>query len=308
MNNFQAVVSFLQAAEAGSFSQAARRLGVTPAAVSKHVRQLEDELGVRLVHRNSRALALTASGEVYFQRMSRLAADIRQLEEEVKGRDEAMHGRLRLSLPNGIGRNVFLPALDEFSRDHPELKLELHFEDRAVDLVRDGFDAAIGERLSPDSSFIARPLLPLQRVVFASPAYLARAGRPETLADLQRHDCIRVINQNSGRLMPWEFQTDSGLSRLETDGRLVVNDPFAACEAALLGAGLVMIGTVQAHPYLATGRLIPLLTAFAPPPRPLYFYYAERRLLPPALVRLQRFLQARMSQGGPPVYGNYRWP
>ncbi|MEO2216633.1 LysR family transcriptional regulator [Chromobacterium vaccinii] len=309
MNNFNIVVSFLRSVEEGNFSQAARCMGLTPAAVSKHVQQLESELGVRLVHRNTRALALTAVGEMYFQRMSNLYSELRQLEQDVRHHGSEVGGRLRLTLPNGIGRNYFLPVLNEFSQLHQSLKLELHFEDRIVDLVRDGYDAGIGDQLAKDSSFVAKALLPLQRLVFASPAYLTRSGTPQTLADLDGHDCIRVVSQNNGRLMPWEFNDNGVLRRVEVEGRLTVNDPFAACEAALQGAGLAMIGTVQAYPYLATRRLVPLLTDFAPPPRPIYFYYAHRRHLSLPVRLLQDFLMVRMQKSMPPIFGDgYRWP
>ena len=301
------VNSFLKAAECKSFSAAARLLGVTPAAISKHIQALETEFGTRLFNRSSRALSLTEAGRSYHEQVRDAFQLLCDAEESVSSVGQQPGGTVRVTLPAGFGRAYVMPLISEFRAQHSNVRLELSLDDRQIDLVQEAFDVDIGNTLPKDSQMVARPLLPLQRIVFGSPAYLARARLPKTLEDLGQHDCVCVRSASTGRLIGWEFKRGDDIVTIPVKGSLVVNEPLLACEASAQGLGLTMVGTMQAAKYLATGRLVALLTEHAMPPQTVYIYYPHRRHLAPAVRAFVNFLTEHIKHLDIPLYGNTSW-
>lgn len=301
------VNSFLKAAECRSFSAAARELGVTPAAISKHIQALEVGFGTRLFHRSSRALSLTEAGRSYHEHVREAFQLLRDAEESIRSVGQQPGGTVRVTLPIGLGRTHVMPLISKFREQHADVTLELRFDDRQIDLVQEAFDVGIGNTLSKDSQMVAYPLLPLQRVVLGAPSYLARAGIPKTLEDLERHNCLCVRSACTGRLIGWEFQRADDIVTIPVKGSLVVNEPLLACDAAAQGVGLTMVGTIQALKYLATGRLVALLTEHARPPQTVYIYYPHRRHLAPSVRAFVTFVTTHIHRLVVPTYGNVGW-
>jgi len=282
--------SFLKTVEAGSFSAAASRLGVTPAAVSKQVAQLERRLGSRLFQRTTRSLALTESGERLYADTAGPARALEQAFATHSARDQAPAGTLRVSVAPNFGRQHVLPLMPQFLARYPALRLDWSFENRRVDLVREGFDAAIGAGLDADANVVARPLVPIKLLTVAAPSYLAAHGTPAVLSDLGSHDCIRLRSATTGRMRDWTFVAGGETVTVQVDGRIVLTDLDAIGEAALAGLGLARLGAHQVLPYLDDGRLVRVLDAFPAPAGAIQVYYAQSRLTPPKVRAFVDFL------------------
>ncbi|TDR80582.1 LysR family transcriptional regulator [Paludibacterium purpuratum] len=294
--------SFVQTVESGSFSQAARVLGISPAAVSKHVGQLEDSLGLRLFYRNTRALSPTEAGRQYFREVSQGLAQLSHAEEAIRSQHTRPSGTVRLNLPLGFGRQVIMPWLHDFSRLYPQVQLDLTFENRTVDLIGEGYDLAMGNTLDEDRRLVARAFYPMQRIAVAAPDYLARQGEPQRPDDLAEHACIRMRGSDDGRLIDWQLVENGETRRLAPPCALIVNDPSAAVQAAGLGWGVAMVATFQVAYHLAEGRLQAILTDFVAPPIPMYLYYPDRNHLSPAVHALVGFLVDRAERQPPPLF------
>jgi DNA-binding transcriptional LysR family regulator len=212
------LVAFVRAVERGGFSAAARDLDLTPSAVSKLVTRLEDRLGVRLLNRTTRSLALTAEGDAFFHRAQRILADIAEAEEEV-GRSRAQpRGLLRVNVGTAFGMHQLAPALPDFFARHPEIQVELTITDRVVDLVEEGADIGIRMGTLPDSSLVARRIAEVERVICAAPSYLRRHGTPRKPADLRAHNCLNMANTPA--LRRWPFESAGGVEPVEVGGNL----------------------------------------------------------------------------------------
>lgn len=253
----RAIVSFVQAVEQGSFAAAARALGVTSAAVSKNVASLEKALGVRLMNRTTRSLQLTDEG-AGFLRQARVALEaLDAAVDSLAGQRAQPLGRVRLSTSNAFGRGHVLPVLPGLLDSHPGLAVEVDFDDRRVDLVRDGYDLVIRGGNIRDSALISRPICHLNTVLVAAPAYLAAHGVPRAVEDLQRH---RLIGRRflGGAVAPWSFQgKDGSISSLDpVDAAvLTLSSPDALVQAACAGAGIAEVGVHLAWADLRAGRL-----------------------------------------------------
>jgi DNA-binding transcriptional LysR family regulator len=296
MRELDGLDSFLKTVEAGSFSAAAGRLGVTPAAVSKQVAQLERRLGTRLFQRTTRSLTLTESGERLYAETAGPARALGQALASLTARDEAPAGTLRVSVAPGFARQYVLPLMPRFLARYPALRLDWSFENRRVDLVREGFDAAIGAGIGADANVVARPLVPLKLLTVAAPAYLAARGAPATLSDLGRHDCIRLRSATTGRLRDWTFVVGGDTVTVPVDGRIVLTDLDAIGEAALAGLGLARLGAHQVLPRLEDGRLVRVLEQFPAPPGAIQVYYAHYRLTPPKVRAFVDFLSETLAK------------
>ena len=290
MDDLRSLESFLKTVEAGSFSAAASRLGLTPAAVSKHVAKLERGLGARLFQRTTRSLTLTEAGERLYAEAAGPARTLVQALATLTERDTQPAGTLRVSLGPGFGRQYVLPLMPAFLARYPNIRLDWSFENRHVDLVKEGFDAAIGAGVEADANVVARRLLPIKLLTVASPAYLAAYGTPTTLADLAGHDCIRLRSATTGRLRDWAFNVNGETMTVPVDGRLVLTDLDAICDAALAGMGLARLGAHHVLPHLEDRRLVQVLTDFPSPTGTMYVYYAHYRLTPPKVRALVDFL------------------
>ena len=251
------MVAFVRAVERGGFSAAARDLGLTPSAVSKLVTRLEDRLGVRLLNRTTRSLALTAEGEAFFQRSQRILADIAEAEEEV-GRTRAQpRGLLRVNVGTAFGMHQLVPALPDFLSRYPEIQVELTLTDRLVDLVEEGADVGLRMGTLPDSSLVARRIVDVERVICASPAYLRRHGTPKKPADLRNHNCLNMANAPA--LRRWPFEGRDGVEHVEVSGNLTATSADALLALASRGLGVIRLTDVIVGAAIREGSLVPLL-------------------------------------------------
>ena len=275
--------AFLRVAERGSFRQAAADLAVTPSAVSQAIRAIEARLGVALFTRTTRSVGLTEAGQ-RFLASTRPAFDaIVAATEAARGQSQRPAGLLRLAVPPSVVPVVLQPVLASFAAACPDVVVEIATSEELVDLARDGFDAGIrmGEFIAAD--MVAVRLTPSFRfAIVASPDYLARGGRPQSLADIPHHACIR-LRRASGAVAPWRVQVDGRPVELAVTGPVVVNDYATMLGAALGGVGLAQLPEPIAVAQLADGRLEELLPAHAPSTPGVYLYHPGRLQVLPKL-------------------------
>lgn len=252
----RAILSFIQVADAGSFAGAGRALGISSAAVSKNVAGLERGLGVRLLNRTTRTLSLTEEGAA-FLRQARIGLEALDAAVDVLAEQRAeVAGKVRISTSAALGREQLMRALPGLMARYPGLAVEVDFDDRVVDLVREGYDVALRGGRIADSALVSRPICKLTLVLVASPAYLKSMGTPATPPDLLRH---RLLTRRflGGKVSPWSFRAaDGSISSLELDGAvLVLSSPESLAQAALAGMGIAQVGLHHAWPYLRSGQL-----------------------------------------------------
>lgn len=273
--------SFVRSAESGSFSEAARRLGLTPAAVSRNVARLEANLGVRLFQRSTRRLTLTEAGEGFLQTVVPGLEDIQSAIAGVSATAGRPAGVLKVSLPPGIGVDYIVPLLPDFRQRYPAVQPDWHFDNRHVDLIAEGYDAAIGGGVELTPGVIARELARVHIVAVASPAYLARVRTPREPGDLAALDGIVMRSGDSGRVRDRMLSNRAGEQvpvRLRPD--IVLSDPGALCRAALLGLGVALLAVPTVLPHLESGALLRVLPRWHGDSGPLSLYFAGGRLLP----------------------------
>ncbi len=275
---------FLTVVETGSFAQAAARLGTGSGQASKLVARLEMDLGVKLLNRTTRALSLTEAGQAYADRLRALVEAWDDLETEVQNAAVSPRGLIRLTAPLSFGTTRLAPLLAGFAAEYPDIGLEVHFSDRIVNLVEEGFDAAIRVGSPSDSTLTGRKLCTARVLVLASPAYLAAHGTPLVPDDLTRHTCI--IDLNFREPYRWPFKS----GKVAVAGRLAFSNATACLAAAEAGLGVASIPDFVADAALAEGRVVPLLTGHEPPPLGVHALYPSARHLPAKLRVLVDFM------------------
>jgi DNA-binding transcriptional LysR family regulator len=288
------MTAFVRAVELGGFSTAARDLGLTPSAISKLVTRLEDRLGVRLLNRTTRRLALTPEGEAYFHRSQRILADIREAEEEVARFRAHPKGLLRINVGTAFGMHQLAPALPGFLARHPEVQVDLTVTDRVVDLIEEGADLGIRLGALADSSLVARRICDVERVVCASPEYLRRNGVPKKPQDLLGHNCLSVAY--APNLRRWPFETREGVRHVEVAGNVASSSADAILQLALLGVGVIRLSDVIVGEPIRAGRLVPLLeSVHHREPLPLHAVYPQGRHRSPRVAAMIDYLVERFS-------------
>jgi DNA-binding transcriptional LysR family regulator len=253
LESLSGLVAFVAAVEAEGFAAAGRKLGVSASAVGKAVGRLEARLGVKLLQRTTRSIALTAEGELLYTRSARILDDMREAEDAINQTRAAPRGRLKVSVPAVIGRRVIIPALPRFLDEYPEVELDLWLDDRKVDIVEEGYDLALRMGALDDSSLIARKLAPHRFVTCGAPGYFATHGAPATPDDLVHHRCIRYRFPTTGRLERWAFKGATGTAPVGAG--LVFNDGEALAAAARAGLGIAQLPAYQVLEDLAANRL-----------------------------------------------------
>lgn len=272
--------AFVQVVESGGFAKAAVVLGLSTSATSKAVARLEDELGVKLLHRTTRSLSLTPEGERIREGGRTVLAELKALTTDVSDSLAAPTGRLTVSVPVAFGRMWLIKRLAGFIHRYPGIALDLSLNDREIDLAADGIDVAIRAGALPDNvNLIAATIMIDQLRVCASPAYLDRFGEPEGLADLTRHRCLNFRNSRSGRIFPWIFSDGRALRRLDPEGSFTCDDGASVGAAAEAGMGLSQMPSFMAEAALDDGRLREVLAPYRPPPTPFTALYLDRRLV-----------------------------
>jgi DNA-binding transcriptional LysR family regulator len=276
---------FVATVERGGLAAAAARFGISPAMASKHLRALEERVGAKLLHRTTRRRSLTEAGRLYFERCKAILATVEAAESGVRGDDGAVKGTLRVTAPVSFGAHRLAPALVDFLRLHPEVRIELMLNDRVVDLIDEEFDVAIRIGRLGDSTLMARPLAPYRVCLCASPSYLAGNRAPRTPADLARHACLGFALGRGANT--WRWLDTPGAGGAPVDVRLSINNGEALRQAALAGGGIILQPEVLVADDLRRGRLRRVLATFEPPPRPMHVLHLPDRAPP---VRLRRFV------------------
>ena len=269
--------TFLRAVDGGSLSAAARALGKSLAAVSRTVSQLEERLGVQLLHRSTRKLTLTEAGAAFYESAKRILAEIDEAELALVGSAAAPRGMLTVTAPLLFGRLHVAPVVVEMLEKYRDVTANLMLVDRNVSLVEEGIDVAVRIGRLDDSALVARGLGEVPRVVCASPAYLRRHGTPKAPEDLRKHECLHFRGLTPGR--EWSFQRDGKAVRVAVGGRLDCNVGEPVIDAARAGVGVVMALGYQVADDLASGHLVRLLRKFETPPLPVSAVYHSPRLM-----------------------------
>jgi len=279
--NMAGLIAFVEAARLGSLSAAARKLELTPAAVSRNVLKLEAELGVRLFNRSTRRLRLTAEGELFLAHAERALQGLDAAVAEVSAAGQVPLGKVRISVGASFGRHWIVPALPALIERHPGLQVEIDLENRPIDLVAEGFDIGIRGGFLRDSSLIARRICGLPVVLVASPGYLAGRDVPRTFAALAEHAAI-IVRFPSGTMSLWQFQQGETVLDYLPEARIMVSDPEAAVDLAVAGAGIAQAGIHHVAAHLRAGRLKVLLAdQHLPGERQIVLHYPHRQYLAP---------------------------
>jgi DNA-binding transcriptional LysR family regulator len=268
-DRWQEMAVFVRVAESGSLSRAARELKVSQPSVSRIVGALEARLGTTLLLRTTRSISLTNAGAIYLERSRRLLAEMEEAEQATRGVD-SLHGVVRIAMPVMYGTRAIIPALAPFLAKHPDLKVDLVMSDLRQNLITDGVDVAIRINFGPleDSTFGARKLALVERIVMAAPAYLSARGTPATPADLAQHDCI--LQHGSFGRESWRFTHNKTVTSVEVQARIWVNSAPGVLAATVEGLGVSLGTLVMAGEELRTGRLVRLLETYGLDPAEVY--------------------------------------
>jgi LysR family transcriptional regulator, regulator for bpeEF and oprC len=254
MELLQAMQAFARVAELGSFTRAADELALSRAMVSTHVRRLEQHFGVKLLNRTTRKVAVTPAGADYVGHCRRVFAELAEAQESLRRGREQPTGRLRVDVPGSFGRHILLPALPEFLARYPGIEVELRFNERVVDLVKERVDLAVRGGKITDPNLVARPVAGSRWIFCASPAYLARSGRPQSVADLTRHSLVGSIAADTAQPRPWLFP-DGVRAPEELKFGVMINEMEAVMLAAANGAGIAQTLDLMAARALMQGEL-----------------------------------------------------
>ncbi|RZZ90211.1 LysR substrate-binding domain-containing protein [Pseudoxanthomonas winnipegensis] len=257
MDSLSGFTVFVQVAETRSFVAAGRLLGVSASAVGKRVARLEEKLGVRLFHRSTRSVTLTAEGTLFLERSRRILTEIEAAEQELSQATAMPRGRLRVSLP--LVSSLVLPVLGDFMAAYPEIELDLDFTDRMVDVIEEGFDAVVRTGSPADSRLTARRLGAYRSLLVASPDYLAQRGVPRTPTDLLGHACLHYRYPNSGKLEAWPLRRAPGEPELPLPTTMICNNIETRLCFALRGRGIACLPDFAIREPLADGKLLPVL-------------------------------------------------
>lgn len=293
------IANFVRVAEARGFTAAARRLGMSTAAVSKSVARLENQLGVKLLNRTTRSISLTDDGEMFYLRCRDILADLEEAEAAVTRASVSPRGKLRIQAPIGLGRRIIMPSLSILTQQYPLLSIDVDLSDRVPDLAEEGIDAVLRVGPPTDSRVIARALARISFVTCASSSYLDAHGAPSTPDDLDRHNCLAYVVPQTGRYHEWEFD-DNGKRRIHTPvGTLNVNNAEALLDAVLAGVGIARVASFIAAPEIVNGRLRLVLGDYIAPGQHIYLVYLQNRHLSPR-VRVFADLMEKILPPIPP--------
>jgi DNA-binding transcriptional LysR family regulator len=293
MNPYEDMRIFAQVMEAGSFTAAADRLGMSKQSVSRRLMQLEERLGVRLLNRSTRRLDATPLGQHYYQSALRLLGEVQQVEHDISGQAQALRGTLRLSAPLSFAMAHLGCLLTEFLQLHPQVDVEVDLSDRAVDLIGEGYDLALRIGALEDSSLIARRIASVERVYCASPDYLRARGVPTAPDELAGHDCLPY---GHSRQVQWQFRQGGKAQAIQVAGRMRANNGELLRDAAIAGMGVTYLPTFIVGQALADGRLLSVLETWTPPSLQLSAVYPQHRQVARPVQGFVNFLRERLVQ------------
>src|SRR5882757_4294325 len=294
MPDFEGLAMFAKVAEERAFAAAARAMGISVATVSRGVTRLEERLGARLFNRTSRQLALTDFGLTLAERATRIYCEAEDVENAARELSSRPRGLIRLAVPMSFGLRWVAPILPAFFRLYPDVSIDMHLSDEVVDLIGEGFDAALRIAVLPDSSLVARRLCNIAPFIVAAPSYLARHGCPGTPRDLDAHHCLGYAYRP--RQDVWHFSNAAGDEEAVTpSGPLRVTNAEALVPTVLAGTAIAELPEFIASEYLADGRLQAILTDWTLPRGALYFVTPSARARPAKVEALADFLSDRLS-------------
>lgn len=294
MDHFKQISTFVDVAAKGSLSAAARAEGIAPAMIGRRLDALEERLGVKLLQRTTRKIALTNEGLAFLEDCQRILADLENAETAVSERSARASGHLLISAPAGFGRQHVAPLIPSFLAQHRDVSVTLNLNDRVVDLIGEGIDVAIRIAALSDSSLIGVKLADNKRVVVASPAYIKRYGTPASLDELAKHNCLAISSEGSQR--GWTFRQSGKNVTLKVTGNMVCNDGAVLHDWALAGKGLAWRSMWEVGTAIEAGELVTVLDEFAAPGNDIYAVFAQRRHLPLRIRAFVDFLRHAYAQ------------
>ncbi len=292
MDRLTAMRVFVDVAATGSFSATADKLDMSRAMVTRYVAELEQWLNARLLQRSTRRVTLTDAGEQCLRRSQQMLALMENIEEETAHGDGELRGQLRLTCSMSFAYAHLAAAIAQFLTLHPQLKIDLNVSDGTLNLIEARIDLAIRISSEPDPLLIGRPLALCDSVLLASPAYLASHGQPQTPDKLAQHQCLSHANFGKNT---WHFTRNGEAMQVSVSSHFSANDATVLLQAALAGAGVALLPTYLANPYLASGALQAILPDWDVPLMTIYALFPSRRHLPPAVRALLDFLVQRFA-------------
>jgi DNA-binding transcriptional LysR family regulator len=294
--DLNAALVLVRVVQEGSFTNAARALGMPKTTVSRKVAELEEQLGAQLLQRTTRTLALTDAGAAFVEEAEGAIARLEAAEAAVTELQSEPRGRLRVTTTGPLGELFLAPIVADFLDAHPAVEVMLHLTDRQVDLVAERFDVAVRAGPLPDSSLVARLVGTSTYRVVASPGYLARHGTPGRPSDLSSHSCLRFTRAGAAVRTTWSFGHGRRMTEVPVSGRLVSDDFVVLRKAAERGLGIARLPIGVAHEAIRAGQVVSLLDAYAAPPTPVHILHVGGRHVPPRTRVFMDFLHPRLSQ------------
>lgn len=282
--NWEGINEFVAVYESESFTQASRQLDCSTAQVSRQVGQLEKRLGSKLFYRTTRKVSATEAGQIFYQHCRQILDALDDAERALTDLQASPRGKLKITAPVAYGESHIVPLLNNFMQRYPDLELQCHLTNQTLDLVTEGYDLAIRLGRLGNSSMIARRLSSRRLYVCASPAYLARYGKPHTLSELNHHSCLQ------GTLDYWRFRSQGQERNLRIHGRIRCNSGHALLDAALKGLGIIQLPDYYVDEALKSGQLVSLLEPFQGDDEGIWALYPQNRLLSPKVRLLVDYL------------------
>ncbi|OFA00894.1 LysR family transcriptional regulator [Duganella sp. HH101] len=302
MGQFRQISTFVEVVSKGSLSAAARAEGIAPAMIGRRLDALESRLGVKLLQRTTRKLALTNEGAAFLEDCQRILAELEEAETAVAERSAHATGHLMISAPAGFGRQHVAPLIPSFLAEHRDVSVTLNMSDRVVDIVGEGIDVAIRIASLSDSNLVSVKLADNERVVVAAPSYVKRHGEPKTLADLAKHNCLAISSEGSQR--GWTFRDNGKNVVMKVSGNMGSNDGQVLHDWALAGKGLAWRSMWEVGNEIEAGKLQTVLNEHSAPGNDIYAVFAQRRHLP---LRIRAFVDFLRHTYAQPDYWRKSW-
>ncbi|MBB6056219.1 LysR family transcriptional regulator [Tolumonas osonensis] len=299
MEFIQTVRVFAKLAELGSFTKTAEALQLGRPQVSIVIQELETSLGVRLFHRTTRNVRLSAEGELFYEKARDILARIAEATSMFGRPGSTLHGRLRIDIPSAFAQPIFIERLKEFNAKYPELELVIGVTDRTVDLIAEGVDCVLRIGELPNSSMVARKIGSVIMVTVASPKYINEYGTPSQISELKNHKCINFLSGANNRPLAWSFRQDEEEISLSVDSSVSTNESNSYVNCAAAGFGLIQALGLSVEPMLNSGRLVEVLSSFRPTPKQVSILYPSRTYLAPQVHAFVDWLKSEFPHISP---------
>lgn len=279
MDRFDTMLAFTRVVELSSFTKAAYSLNIPKATLSAQVANLEKRLNVKLFHRTTRNVSMTTDGAVFYERTKRLLTDLEETESAVSQSNLSYSGRLRVDTSGTLGRQIILPALNDFFKRYPDIELELGCTDRTVDLLQEGIDCAIRGGMPIDESLVARKLVETRPVTCATPTYLEQHGTPNTLEELKQHMVVNFLSPRTGKVVGFNYAVEGKKLEIYGRRRIALNDIDACVNACLANIGIAQLPFFSVRNHIQSGKLVRILPTYQSDPTAAYIVYLQNRHL-----------------------------